>query len=86
VVTLVDCEHAMRHLNEEKPRWIVNEVVEEVAYGDWDLLNKVFSQISVYYLRTSLFCFFLEEYNFSSCFSIMVSRHTIHFLLQVMPL
>ncbi|KAJ3707084.1 hypothetical protein LUZ61_010789 [Rhynchospora tenuis] len=41
VVTLVDCKHAMRHLNEVKPRWVVNEAVEQVAYADRIILNKV---------------------------------------------
>jgi G3E family GTPase len=44
VVTLVDCKHAMKHLNEVKPRWVVNEAVEQVAYADQIILNKVFSQ------------------------------------------
>ncbi|XP_072956009.1 uncharacterized protein [Typha angustifolia] len=41
VVTLVDCKHAMQHLNEVKPRWIVNEAVEQVAYADRIILNKI---------------------------------------------
>ncbi|KAJ4746369.1 COBW domain-containing protein 2 [Rhynchospora pubera] len=41
VVTLVDCKHAMRHLNEVKARWVVNEAVEQVAYADRIILNKV---------------------------------------------
>ncbi|KAJ1702819.1 hypothetical protein LUZ63_002598 [Rhynchospora breviuscula] len=40
VVTLVDCKHAMRHLNEVKARWVVNEAVEQVAYADRIILNK----------------------------------------------
>ncbi|XP_078163782.1 uncharacterized protein LOC144558780 isoform X2 [Carex rostrata] len=40
VVTLVDCKHAMQHLNEVKPRWIVNEAVEQVSYADRIILNK----------------------------------------------
>ncbi|WOK95811.1 hypothetical protein Cni_G04518 [Canna indica] len=40
VVTLVDCKHAMQHLNEVKPRWVVNEAVEQVAYADRIILNK----------------------------------------------
>ncbi|CAL9188546.1 uncharacterized protein LOC135614198 [Musa acuminata AAA Group] len=40
VVTLVDCKHAMRHLDEVKPRWVVNEAVEQVAYADRIILNK----------------------------------------------
>ncbi|GAA0154158.1 hypothetical protein LIER_12222 [Lithospermum erythrorhizon] len=41
VVTLVDCKHAMQHLNEVKPRFIVNEAVEQVAYADRIILNKI---------------------------------------------
>ncbi|XP_039121209.1 P-loop guanosine triphosphatase YjiA-like isoform X3 [Dioscorea cayenensis subsp. rotundata] len=41
VVTMVDCKHAMQHLNEVKPRWVVNEAVEQVAYADRIILNKV---------------------------------------------
>ncbi|KAL4274381.1 hypothetical protein HN51_057163 [Arachis hypogaea] len=40
-VTLVDCKHAMRHLNEVKPRFVVNEAVEQVAYADHIILNKI---------------------------------------------
>ncbi|XP_059649475.1 uncharacterized protein LOC132295293 [Cornus florida] len=41
VVTLVDSKHAMRHLNEVKPRFVVNEAVEQVAYADRIILNKI---------------------------------------------
>ncbi|XXG43847.1 hypothetical protein AAC387_Pa01g3793 [Persea americana] len=41
IVTLVDCKHAMQHLNEVKPRWVVNEAVEQVAYADRIILNKI---------------------------------------------
>ncbi|KAG9454364.1 hypothetical protein H6P81_007268 [Aristolochia fimbriata] len=41
VVTLVDSKHAMQRLNEVKPRWVVNEAVEQVAYADRIILNKV---------------------------------------------
>nr|CAD1845108.1 unnamed protein product [Ananas comosus var. bracteatus] len=40
VVTMVDCKHSMQHLNEVKPRWVVNEAVEQVAYADRIILNK----------------------------------------------
>uniref|UniRef100_A0A0E0PDL0 CobW C-terminal domain-containing protein n=1 Tax=Oryza rufipogon TaxID=4529 RepID=A0A0E0PDL0_ORYRU len=40
VVTMVDCKHAMKHLNEVKARWVVNEAVEQVAYADRIILNK----------------------------------------------
>ncbi|OIT34571.1 PREDICTED: uncharacterized protein LOC109244508 [Nicotiana attenuata] len=41
VVTLVDCKHALQHLNEIKPRFVVNEAVEQVAYADRIILNKI---------------------------------------------
>ncbi|XP_019439209.1 PREDICTED: uncharacterized protein LOC109344941 [Lupinus angustifolius] len=41
VVTLVDCKHAMQHLNEVKPRFVVNEAVEQVAYADRIIMNKI---------------------------------------------
>jgi len=41
VVTLVDSKHAMQHLNEVKPRFVVNEAVEQVAYADRIIFNKV---------------------------------------------
>ncbi|KAK8964452.1 hypothetical protein KSP40_PGU004966 [Platanthera guangdongensis] len=41
VVTLIDCKHVMQHLNEVKPRWVVNEAVEQIAYADRIILNKI---------------------------------------------
>lgn len=41
VVTLVDSKHTMQHLNEVKPRFVVNEAVEQVAYADRIILNKI---------------------------------------------
>jgi G3E family GTPase len=41
VVTLVDSKHAMQHLEEVKPEGTVNEAVEQVAYADRLILNKV---------------------------------------------
>ncbi|WVZ86963.1 hypothetical protein U9M48_033674 [Paspalum notatum var. saurae] len=41
VVTMVDCKHAMKHLKEVKARWVVNEAVEQVAYADRIILNKI---------------------------------------------
>nr|CAB3488143.1 unnamed protein product [Digitaria exilis] len=34
VVTMVDCKHAMKHLNEVKARWVVNEAVEQIDLVD----------------------------------------------------
>ena len=41
VVTLVDSKYAMKHLNEVKPRFVVNEAVEQIAYADRIIINKV---------------------------------------------
>ncbi|KAI5656433.1 hypothetical protein M9H77_25226 [Catharanthus roseus] len=41
VVTLVDSKHAMQHLNEVKPRFVVNEAVEQIAYADRIIVNKI---------------------------------------------
>lgn len=70
VVTLVDCKHAMQHLNEVKARWVVNEAVEQVAYADRIILNKVFSQSIELYTR--FWC------------KILLFKHVffLHFLLQ----
>lgn len=41
VVTLVDAKHAGFHLDEKKPRGVVNEAVEQIAYADRIIVNKV---------------------------------------------
>lgn len=41
VVTLVDAKHANFHLDEVKPKGVVNEAVEQVAYADRIIVNKV---------------------------------------------
>ena len=41
VVTLVDAKHAALHLDEVKPKGIVNEAVEQIAYADRIIVNKV---------------------------------------------
>nr|GLL44342.1 uncharacterized protein LOC109177390 [Ipomoea trifida] len=41
VVTLVDSKHAMQHLLEIKPRFVVNGAVDQVAYADRIILNKI---------------------------------------------
>lgn len=42
VVTLVDAKHAGFHLDEVKPKGVVNEAVEQIAYADRIIVNKVF--------------------------------------------
>merc|ERR1712194_537405 len=41
IVTVVDAKHILPHLNEEKPKGVENESVEQVAFADRILLNKV---------------------------------------------
>ena len=41
IVTLVDAKHVERHLDDEKPAGVVNEAVEQVAFADRLLLNKI---------------------------------------------
>ncbi|OAY69348.1 COBW domain-containing protein 1 [Ananas comosus] len=40
VVTLVDAKHAGFHLDEIKPKGVVNEAVEQIAYADRIIVNK----------------------------------------------
>ncbi|XP_074382527.1 uncharacterized protein LOC141724325 isoform X2 [Apium graveolens] len=40
VVTLVDSKHVLKHLNEVKPRFVVNEAEEQIAYADRIIVNK----------------------------------------------
>lgn len=40
VVTLVDAKHAPLHLDEVKPKGVVNEAVEQIAYADRVIVNK----------------------------------------------
>ncbi|KAK1621007.1 hypothetical protein QYE76_026524 [Lolium multiflorum] len=40
VVTLVDSKHAKLHLDEVKPKGIVNEAVQQIAYADRIIINK----------------------------------------------
>jgi len=41
IVTLVDAKHIEQHLDEEKPEGAENEAVEQVAFADRILLNKI---------------------------------------------
>lgn len=58
VVTLVDAKHATFHLDEVKPEGVVNEAVEQIAYADRIIVNKVFMigdwfSLSRYNVQTS---------------------------------
>lgn len=41
IVTVVDAKHVLPHLLEEKPEGVENETVEQVAFADRILLNKI---------------------------------------------
>jgi len=41
IITLVDAKHIEQHLDEEKPEGAENEAVEQVAFADRMLLNKI---------------------------------------------
>ena len=41
IVTLVDAKHVVQHLDDEKPEGAENEAVEQVAFADRLILNKV---------------------------------------------
>lgn len=56
VVTLVDAKHAGLHLDEVKPKGVVNEAVEQIAYADRIIVNKVF--MTNLYLFTGWFLVF----------------------------
>ncbi|CAN1234245.1 Zinc-regulated GTPase metalloprotein activator 1 [Linum perenne] len=46
VVTLVDAKHAALHLDEVKPKGIVNEAVEQIAYADRIIVNKTINSMA----------------------------------------
>merc|ERR1711935_42078 len=41
IITVVDAKHVGPHLREEKPEGVENETVEQVAFADKILLNKI---------------------------------------------
>jgi G3E family GTPase len=41
IITLVDCAHVEQHLEEEKPDGAVNEAVQQVAFADKIMVNKI---------------------------------------------
>jgi len=41
ILTVVDAKHVLPHLREEKPEGVENETVEQVAFADKILLNKI---------------------------------------------
>merc|ERR1711912_129896 len=41
ILTLVDAKHIIQHLDDEKPEGVENEAVEQIAFADRILLNKI---------------------------------------------
>ena len=41
IVTVVDAKHLLPHLDEEKPEGVENEAVEQLAFADRIVLNKI---------------------------------------------
>lgn len=41
IITVVDAKHIVQHLDDEKPEGVENESVEQIAFADKVLLNKV---------------------------------------------
>merc|ERR1712048_588555 len=41
IVTVIDAKHILQHLDEEKPEGVENEALEQVAFADRILLNKI---------------------------------------------
>merc|ERR1711912_228296 len=41
ILTLVDAKHIIQHLEDEKPEGVENEAVEQIAFADRILLNKI---------------------------------------------
>ena len=41
IVTVVDAKHIIQHLDEEKPKGVENESVEQLAFADRIMLNKI---------------------------------------------
>lgn len=57
VVTLVDAKHAVFHLDEVKPKGVVNEAIEQIAYADRIIVNKVHMSTMIHLcIRFTLYC------------------------------
>lgn len=41
IITVVDAKHIIQHLDEEKPEGVENESVEQLAFADRVILNKL---------------------------------------------
>ena len=41
ILTVVDAKHLVQHLDDDKPEGVENEAVEQLAFADRVLLNKI---------------------------------------------
>jgi len=41
VITVVDAMHIIQHLDDERPEGVENESVEQIAFADRIILNKI---------------------------------------------
>ncbi|GIS44745.1 MAG: hypothetical protein Ct9H90mP16_18150 [Candidatus Poseidoniales archaeon] len=41
IITVVDAKHIIQHVEEEKPEDVENEAVEQLAFADRIMLNKI---------------------------------------------
>lgn len=41
IITVVDAKHILLHLHEKRPEGVNNEAVEQIAFADRILLNKI---------------------------------------------
>tara|TARA_B100000965_G_C19433431_1_gene687494 strand:- start:76 stop:390 length:315 start_codon:yes stop_codon:yes gene_type:complete len=41
IITVVDAKHVIQHLEDEKPEGVENETVEQLAFADRIMLNKI---------------------------------------------
>ncbi|KAJ0639336.1 putative cobW/HypB/UreG, nucleotide-binding domain-containing protein [Helianthus annuus] len=68
VVTLVDAKHVNIHLDDVKPKGVVNEAVEQIAYADRIIVNKVFVTVTFWFqLLNCLCCLGQNILKFFSC-------------------
>ena len=41
IITIVDAKHVIQHIDDEKPEGVENEAVEQLAFADRIILNKI---------------------------------------------
>lgn len=75
----------MQHLNEVKPRFVVNEAVEQIAYADRIIVNKV--ELDFVIQGSRLLLYFIQPESpvvtFISNLTIVCSYLDVFFLFQL---